>query len=246
MNKRTCDFPLQKLSQRHLISIFGPNKSSASPLGILYKDLVLLLAGAIIGVASGLMGSYMQAKTQQQNVLAEKRLGTLRELLELNNEAWRQLDSSLESVGFSVDEIASVFAKIARNNNGPGLKSKLHAAVAELRKASTEIRTQQRMYDAKMATLSTLLSVLTGRLAPRLELGPVLGDMQDEVNAAMAEITAMASNETSMRKISALSLEPMKTAREAINTARRAILGQREDTNAALRRVSGDLFIVEK
>lgn len=201
-----------------------------------YKDLVNLLAGACIALASSFIATSQQTHFQRNQALAEKRFAVLRELVEANNEAWRKIDADLESAAAAL-EAASTRAEDIENTSGT-----LREVASRFGDEFTSLidpivktwNADSREYDSRMESLTTLLAYLTNRDPVDLKIDMQFRNHAKRIETLVDELTAGLGKAKTKRDLKA-------AVKSFIDGTRNVIVEVRTDLQSQRTRVNGDI-----
>jgi hypothetical protein len=173
---------------------FRSKTRAAAPLSVWskYKDVAMLVAGAIIGIMSSYVASIQQLNSQKQQVLFDQRFRVIREFIELNNSTWRKSDSLLETLSQRL-EVAQKSLSKPPNNGKVGeqladIMREFGSTTEETMKALTD---EAADYEAKLDVVLTLLSYLLEHQPEHVAIDVEISGMTAEILAANRKLGAI-------------------------------------------------------
>lgn len=168
-----------------------------------YKDLTLLFAGAIIGIASSYISSAQQLSAQKQQMLFEQTFRVIREFTELNNSTWQKIDIPLGALDQKLETAYDTLLNKPSNGTlGQHLAKTMSTFSASISDTTKTLSDEARDYEAKLDMTLTLLSYLSNERPEKVSIDAEMSNMTADLEKANQKLdAAIAKNPTQEQSI---------------------------------------------
>jgi hypothetical protein len=207
------------------------------PAWIKYKDVAMLVAGALIGMLSSYVASIQQLSTQKQQLLFDQRSKVVREFIELNSSTWRKSDSLLEALSQKLDTAQRRLSAEPRNES---LRKQLLTTMQEFGTSSEDtlkaLVEEAGDYEAKIDVLLTVVSYLFDEQPEHVAIDVELSGMTEALVAANKKLSVIA-NPTPEQSVT-VAKTWFQDLSSTVAAQRERNIAQRVKINESIRRIA--------